>query len=82
MITDFSTLEKIESYVNGYMVSPELDAFEMEIFLSYDLQAEVNFQKLIKQIVISAKKEEKKYVTQTNSFFLMWTKIMYPINYN
>ena len=54
----------------------------MEIFLSYDLQAEVNFQKLIKQIVISAKKEEKKYVTQTNSFFLMWTKIMYPINYN
>ena len=82
MITDFSTLEKIESYVNGYMVSPELEAFEMEIFLSYDLQAEVNFQKLIKQIVVSAKKKEKEYTTQTNSFFLMWTKIMYPIHYN
>lgn len=82
MITDLNTLEKIEAYVNGFMVSPELELFEIEILLSSELQDEVNFQKMIQQILISNKIKEKEYKVPQNSFFLIWTKILFPIHYN
>jgi hypothetical protein len=82
MKADLKQVERIEAYVNGFMVSPELELFEVEMLLSDELQAEVKFHQLIKKLIGDKLKKEKEFKPSALSFLVMWTKIQHPIIYN
>lgn len=81
MRADLQTLERVETYVNGFMTSPEKEQFETELNTSSDLQMILEHQQLIQQAVArkAIMAQIHQFAPAALSSISFWTKFKWPI---